>query len=81
MYATDGDETLGGSDFDLCLYDIIKHKVNVVDHDLWYIIPCFYLWAYVYFTYGNINGYVVGGTGVRSYCEVAFIIGDGQSSG
>ena len=28
VYATDGDETLGGSDLDLCLYDIIKHKVR-----------------------------------------------------
>lgn len=27
MYATDGDDILGGSDFDLCLYDIIKDKV------------------------------------------------------
>jgi len=27
VYATDGDETLGGSDLDLCLYDIIKDKV------------------------------------------------------
>ena len=28
VYATDGDETLGGSDLDLCLYNIIKRKVS-----------------------------------------------------
>ena len=28
VYATDGDETLGGSDLDTCLYDIIKTQVE-----------------------------------------------------
>jgi molecular chaperone DnaK (HSP70) len=28
VYATDGDEHLGGSDLDLCMYDIIKEKVG-----------------------------------------------------
>jgi molecular chaperone DnaK (HSP70) len=29
VYATDGDETLGGSDLDVCLYGIIKEKVEI----------------------------------------------------
>lgn len=29
VYATDGDDMLGGSDLDLCLYDIVKSKVEV----------------------------------------------------
>jgi molecular chaperone DnaK (HSP70) len=28
VYATDGDDTLGGSDLDLCLYDILLHKLR-----------------------------------------------------
>lgn len=30
VYATDGDETLGGSDLDMCLYDIVKEKVEKI---------------------------------------------------
>ena len=30
MYATDGDETLGGSDLDLCLSAFIKQRVQEV---------------------------------------------------
>ena len=30
VYATDGDDTLGGSDFDLCLYNKIKQKLASV---------------------------------------------------
>ena len=29
VYATDGDETLGGSDLDTCLFDIIKSRVEI----------------------------------------------------
>jgi molecular chaperone DnaK (HSP70) len=29
VYATDGDETLGGSDLDVCLYKNIKDKVSI----------------------------------------------------
>lgn len=28
VYATDGDESLGGSDFDMCLYDFLQMKVG-----------------------------------------------------
>lgn len=28
VYATDGDDLLGGSDLDLCMYDIIKHRIT-----------------------------------------------------
>lgn len=28
VYATDGDDTLGGSDFDLCMYDIVRQKLE-----------------------------------------------------
>jgi len=28
VYATDGDETLGGSDLDMCLYDLIRHNLE-----------------------------------------------------
>jgi molecular chaperone DnaK (HSP70) len=28
VYATDGDETLGGSDLDLCLYEVIKSRIE-----------------------------------------------------
>jgi molecular chaperone DnaK (HSP70) len=36
VYATDGDEDLGGSDFDMCLYGIIMDKVccNIIIHRL-----------------------------------------------
>ena len=27
MYATDGDDTLGGSDLDLCLFKILTHRI------------------------------------------------------
>lgn len=30
VYATDGDETLGGSDMDLCLYRIIKNRITTL---------------------------------------------------
>ena len=30
VYATDGDEMLGGSDLDMCLYDMIKQRVSDV---------------------------------------------------
>lgn len=30
VYATDGDETLGGSDFDLCIYDFLIEKLKKV---------------------------------------------------
>lgn len=30
MYATDGDDSLGGSDFDMCMYDLIKTRLQVV---------------------------------------------------
>ena len=29
VYATDGDDTLGGSDFDLCMYDIVRNKLEI----------------------------------------------------
>ena len=30
MYATDGDDTLGGSDIDLCMYNILKEKIHKI---------------------------------------------------
>lgn len=30
MYATDGDDTLGGSDFDLCLAKILKDRIHAL---------------------------------------------------
>lgn len=34
VYATDGDEYLGGSDFDTCLVDYISAQVNIVIHPI-----------------------------------------------
>lgn len=35
MYATDGDDTLGGSDIDLCLFKILKDRIQeVTDVDI-----------------------------------------------
>ena len=44
VYATDGDEYLGGSDFDTCLVDHINDKVNICCHHnkLLYISCCTY---------------------------------------
>jgi molecular chaperone DnaK (HSP70) len=33
VYATDGDDGLGGSDFDMCLYDYMKKKVQAILSD------------------------------------------------
>lgn len=41
MYATDGDETLGGSDLDLCLYNIIKNQVALI-----LILLCTLMYSY-----------------------------------
>jgi hypothetical protein len=52
VYATDGDETLGGSDLDLCLYNIIKNQVTLIlillgTLTLSYSLPYFHLHHYL----------------------------------
>ena len=56
MYATDGDETLGGSDLDLCLYDIIKHKVHFI---LFTLILSSFIFSYPQFQHSHFCFYIL----------------------
>jgi hypothetical protein len=44
VYATDGDDTLGGSDLDLCLYNILKRKVSMISciSRYGFVIKCYF---------------------------------------